>query len=76
MTIPQLATTCSCSEVSIRRDLRGLINDGLVRHVGNLRRYDERQKLRWGRGHGLYDAPAPWDLPDQNPSDPVDHPFE
>lgn len=56
LTVPQLAEDCECSEVSVRRALRDLVDVGLVEHVGNLPRYDQRDRLTWGRGHGQYQA--------------------
>lgn len=58
LTVPQLAADCECSEVSVRRALKDLTECGLVEHVGNLPRYDVRNRLTWGRGHGQYQAVA------------------
>lgn len=56
LTVPQLAEQCACSHVSVRRALRVLIRLGEVQFVGNLPRYDARQRLAWGRGYGQYAA--------------------
>jgi DNA-binding IclR family transcriptional regulator len=56
LTVPQLAERCECSPVTVRRALRALRALGLVQFVGNLPRYDARERLAWGRGHGQYAA--------------------
>lgn len=56
MTVPELASTIGCSEVSIRRSLRDLADEGLVIEAGILPRYGAAGKLLWGRGRTLYAA--------------------
>lgn len=56
MTVPQLADTIGCSQVSIRRSLRELADEGLVAQAGILPRYGASGKLLWGRGRTLYTA--------------------
>lgn len=56
MTVPELADKVGCSEVSIRRSLRDLTEEGLVAEAGILPRYGSGNKLLWGRGRTVYTA--------------------
>ena len=54
LTVPELADRTGRSEVTVRRHIRQLVDERRAQFVANLPSYDERHRLRWGRGLAQY----------------------